>query len=239
MTPRLATADHKAETAMNVTEALETRMTCRAFLTTPVPEATVRAILTEAGRAPSGGNLQPWRVWALSGEALAALKGAITAKIAAGQISDGQTEYNIYPPDMGEPYLGRKFRAGEAMYAALGVAREDLGSRMREYVRNFELFDAPVGLIFAIDRGLAQGQWADLGMYMQSIMLLAREHGLHTAALESWALWHATVREALDIPPELMVFCAMAMGRRDETHPINQYRSDREPLEAFATFAGF
>lgn len=224
---------------MDITEAMDTRMTCRAFLSAAVPEATIRAILAQAARAPSGGNLQPWRVWALSGPALADLQKRITDKIAAGQISDGQTEYNIYPPDMGEPYLGRKFRAGEAMYAALGVAREDLGSRMAEYVRNFELFNAPVGLIFAIDRGLAQGQWADLGMFMQSVMLLARAHGLHTAALESWALWHATVREALDIPPELMVFCAMAMGRRDEAHPINLYRSDREPLEAFATFAGF
>lgn len=224
---------------MQVSDALETRMTCRAFLSAPVPEAVVRGILTQASRAPSGGNLQPWRVWALSGAPLAELQAAIKGKIAAGQISDGQTEYDIYPPDMGEPFASRKFQAGEAMYGALGVARDDFGARMREYVRNFELFDAPVGLFFAIDRGLRQGQWADLGMFMQSVMLAARDHGLHTAALESWALWHTTVREALGIPDELMFFCGMALGKMDEAHPINRCRTVREPVEGFAVLSGF
>lgn len=224
---------------MDVAEALATRITCRAFRDTPVRRATVEAILTAASRAPSGGNLQPWRVWALAGPDLAALQGAIKARIATGALSDGQTEYDIYPPDMGPPFSDRKFAAGAAMYAALGVDHADMAGQLEQYVRNFELFGAPVGLVFAIDRSLRQGQWADLGMYLQSVMLLAREHGLHTAAMESWALWHATIRRVLQVPDELMIFCAMALGHMDEDAPINRVRTDRAPLAEFALLRGF
>ncbi|MDO8379758.1 nitroreductase [Phenylobacterium sp.] len=224
---------------MEVAEALATRITCRAFRDAPVPRATVEAILTAASRAPSGGNLQPWRVWALAGPELAALQGAIKARIATGALSDGQTEYSIYPPDMGPPFSDRKFAAGAAMYAALGVDHADMAGQLEQYVRNFELFGAPVGLVFAIDRSLQPGQWADLGMYMQSVMLLARDHGLHTAAMESWALWHATIRQALRIPDELMIFCAMALGHMDEAAPINRVRTERAPLAEFAVLRGF
>lgn len=224
---------------MRVAEALDTRITCRAFRPTPVPLPVVRAILAGASRAPSGGNLQPWRVWALAGDALAALEADVRAKMASGQIADGPSEYLIYPSELKEPYASRRFRAGEAMYAALGVGRDDWAARMAEGARNFDFFGAPVGLFFAIDRSMQQGQWADLGMFVQSVMLLAREQGLHTAALESWALWHVTVRAFLGMPPELMLFCGMAFGHMDETHPINRLRTERVGVDEFAAFRGF
>jgi len=224
---------------MKVSEALQTRMTCRAYLDTPVPEATVRAILAGASGAPSGGNLQPWRVWVLTGNELSRLKAVVAEKFAAGQLADGWPEYSIYPPDMKEPYLSRKFKAGAAMYAAIGVERDDAPERMQELARNFTFFDAPVAMFFAIDRSMQQGQWADLGMFMQSVMLLAREHGLHTSALESWSFWFKTVAEFVRMPEELMLFCGMALGFMDRIHPINRLRTERAPVDEFAALQGF
>jgi nitroreductase len=224
---------------MHVAEAVSTRITCRAFLDTPVPEAIVRTILTGAVRTPSGGNLQPWHLWVLAGAELARLKALVRERMVGGQIADGPTEYHIYPPVMKEPYITRKFLNGEAVYAALGISREDTEQRRLQVARNFEFFDAPVGIFFAIDRSMQPGQWADLGMFMQSVMLLARAHGLHTAALESWALRYKTVGEFLHLPPELMLFCGMALGYMDTNHPINRARVPRAPVSEFATFIGF
>jgi nitroreductase len=224
---------------MHVSEALHSRRTCRAFIDTPVPLATVRELLTLASRAPSGGNLQPWHVWALTGAPLSDLKAAVTTRVKAGEIADGPTEYLIYPLAMKEPYEQRRFRNGAALYAALGVTREEAEGRLDQILRNFEFFGAPVALFFAIDRDMHQGQWADLGMFMQSFMLAAREAGLHTAALESWALWPRTVAAFLGMPPELMLFCGMALGHRDETHPVNRTRAERAPVDEFARFVGF
>jgi nitroreductase len=224
---------------MNVSEAIQSRRTCRAFLDTPVSAATVRAILTSAARTPSGGNLQPWRVWALAGAELKALEAQVAAKIDAGQIADGPTEYLIYPTDMTEPYLSRKSKVGADMYAAIGVGRDDIAGQMAQFRRNFEFFGAPVGLFLALDRHLQPGQWADLGMFLQSLMLLAREHGLHTAPMESWALFHATVRAFLGMPDELMLFCGVGLGHMDAGDPINQWRAERQDVDDFAELRGF
>ena len=224
---------------MHVTHALDCRYTCRGYRPDPVTRATVEAILTAAARAPSGGNLQPWRVWVVAGSAKQRLSEAVKARIATGAFADGDPEYYIYPPDLPEPWATRKFSTAEGYYEALGVARDDYPARMHEYVRNFEFFGAPVGLIFAIDRRMQQGQWADLGMFLQSVMLTARDYGLDTAALESWSLWHATVREVLEIPPELMIFCGMALGHADPETTGNAYRSPRIGLEDFAVLSGF
>jgi nitroreductase len=223
---------------MLVSQALETRITCRAFLDRPVPAQTVRTILTQASRAPSGGNLQPWHVWGLGGADLTTFKSLIKDKMAAGQIGDGPTEYQIYPPSLKEPYKARRFKCGEDMYATIGVTREDKAGRMANFARNFEFFGAPVALFFAIDRTMQQGQWADLGMFMQSIMLVAREHGLHTAPQEAWAIWHKTISEFLGIPSELMLFCGMGLGYMDETHAINTLRTDRATLDEIASLRG-
>lgn len=224
---------------MEVSEALQTRITCRAFLPTPIPRATVAAILEQALRAPSGGNLQPYYVWSLAGAALRGLEDEVLARFDAGELGEGRTEYNIYPPVMKEPYIARRFRNGEAVYAALGVPRDDDAQRRAQIRRNFEFFGAPVALFFAIDRSMQQGQWADLGMFLQSIMLLARHHNLHTAPLQSWALWPALVGRYLKIPDELMLYCGMGLGMMDAEHPVNAVRVPRATLQDIAFFRGF
>lgn len=223
---------------MNVSEALKSRITCRAFLDKPVPEATVRQILEEAKYAPSGGNLQPWHVYVLTGKKLEEFLGIIAEKQKDNPFGEG-TEYDIYPKGLTEPYKSRRFKCGEDMYATIGVSREDKAGRLMQFARNFRFFDAPVAMFFAIDRQMGLGQWSDLGMFIQSVMLTAREHGLHTAAQEAWAIWYKTVSEFVQMPEELMLFCGLGLGYMDESAPINQLRTDRAPLEEFATLSGF
>jgi len=223
---------------MNVSDAIDSRMSCRAFLSTAIPETTVRSIIDQARRAPSGGNLQPWFVDVLTGEPLRQLLGRVAARVPEHPLGE-QTEYNIYPPNLGEPYRSRRFKCGEDLYATIDIPRSDKARRIQQYTRNFVLFGAPVGLFFSIDRDMGVDQWADVGMFMQSIMLLAREHGLHTCPQEAWAAWHRIVGEFLGLPSQRMLFCGMALGYRDESHPVNRLRTERAALEEFATFRGF
>ncbi len=223
---------------MNVTEALATRRSCRAFLPTPVPEAVVRAILEAARQAPSGGNLQPWRVYALAGPPLAGLIAQVRSRMPAHPRGE-PPEYAIYPEQLWEPFRSRRYRCGEDLYATIGVKREDKLGRMLQFARNFEFFGAPAGLLFFLDRRLGPPQWSDVGMYMQSVMLLAREHGLDTCAQEAWSVWHGTVGEYLGVPPELLLFAGMALGYRDPAASINGLRTERAPLEEFAELRGF
>ncbi|MCM2310236.1 MAG: nitroreductase [Steroidobacteraceae bacterium] len=223
---------------MNVSEALATRMSCRAFLSTPVPEATVRAILDGAKRSPSGGNLQPWRVYVLAGEPLKEFVALVRSKLPVQPRGEG-SEYEIYPTALWEPYRSRRFKCGEDLYATIGVTRDDKFARLLQFARNYEFFGAPVGLFFCLDRRMGPPQWSDLGMYMQSVMLLAREHGLHTCAQEAWSVWYRTVGEFLKLPPDLMLFSGMALGYRDEAAPINSLATERAPLTEFAELRGF
>jgi nitroreductase len=218
---------------MKVSQAIATRKTVRAFRSDPVDADTIRRILAQAARAPSGGNLQPWRVYVLLGEARDELVRRVKERMAETPM--GETpEYHIYPPQLTEPYKTRRFEIGEAMYATMGIPREDRASRLKHFVRNWEFFGAPVGMIFTIDRQMQQGQWADLGMFMQNIMLLAREEGLHTCPQEAWALWHKTIREYVAIPQNEMIFCGMGVGYADDSAPVNTLESERVPLEEFA-----
>ncbi|HEY0681514.1 MAG TPA: nitroreductase [Steroidobacter sp.] len=223
---------------MNVTSAVASRISCRAFLDTPVPKQTLVAILETARRTPSGGNLQPWLVHALAGPRLAEFLELIRGKLSMLPVGEG-TEYNIYPPELHEPYRARRFKCGEDLYATIDVPRDDRPARLRQFARNYEFFGAPVGLFFCIDRRMGQDQWADLGMFMQTVMLLAREHGLHTCAQEAWAVWHKTIGEFLRLPPETMLFSGMALGYMDESAPINWLRTERAALDEFATLHGF
>jgi nitroreductase len=223
---------------MNVSAAIESRVSCRAFLSTPIPKATIVAILEAAKRAPSGGNLQPWVVHVLTGAPLEEFRSLIRAKLATQPMGEG-AEYNVYPPHLHEPYRSRRFKCGEDLYAAINIARENRLARLQQFARNYEFFGAPVALFFAIDRRMGQDQWADVGMFMQNIMLLAREHGLDTCAQEAWAIWHKTVGEFLALPPEQMLFCGMALGVRDTAAPINTLRTERAALEEFAVLRGF
>lgn len=224
---------------MNVSDAVASRMSCRAFLDRPVAEDTVRAILDAARRTPSGGNLQPWHVYALAGAPLAELKSAVRAQVMTNPRGDGTQEYDIYPPGLGEPYRTRRYRAGEDLYATLGIPREDKLARLRQLARNYEFFGAPVGLFFYVDRGLGAPQWSDVGMYMQTVMLLAREHGLHTCAQEIWSLVSATVQKQIEAPANLMLFSGMALGFADPDDPVNTLRTERAPLEEFSILKGF
>lgn len=223
---------------MRVSEALKSRITCRAFLSTPVREETIREIISAASRAPSGGNLQPWHVWALAGTRLEALRALIRERMKTDPFGEG-AEYKIYPEGLKEPYRSRRFKCGEDMYALVGIPRENKPARLKQFAHNYDFFGAPVGLFFAIDRTMGQDQWADLGMFMQSIMLMAREKGLHTAAQEAWAIWHKTLQAFLPIPEEQMFFCGMALGHMDQAHPINRLRTERANLDEFARFEGF
>jgi nitroreductase len=224
---------------MNVSEALNARFTCRAFQPEPVSRERVERLLRLAARAPSAGNLQPWRVWALAGHELERLKSRIRSQTSKGVLFEGPPDYLVYPPELEEPYLTRRFQNGMAWYHALGIAHDDVEGRNRQVAANFEFFGAPVGLIIAIERSMLQGQWADLGIFLQSLMLAAAEDGLDTAPLASWSFWSKTVHAFLKMPETLMIYCGMALGHGDRSAPVNQARAERAPLEEFATLRGF
>ena len=218
-----------------VSDAVATRKTVRAFRPDPVGRETLEEILGLAMRAPSGGNLQPWRVHALLDGARDELVRRVARVRETAPMGD-KPEYNIYPLALSEPYKTRRFRIGEAMYATMNIPREDKRARLEFFSGNWDFFGAPAGLIFTMDRQMQEGQWADLGMFMQNIMLLARERGLHTCAQEAWALFHKTIRAYLSVPENEMIFCGMAIGTADETAPCNTLVSERVPLEEIVTF---
>lgn len=223
---------------MNVTSAVTSRISCRAFLDQPVAKQILVDILESAKRAPSGGNLQPWLVHVLTGQPLAEFRAIIRGKLSMLPVGEG-TEYNIYPPELHDPYRARRFKCGEDLYATIGIPRDNKPARLGQFARNYEFFGAPVGLFFCIDRRMGQDQWADLGMFMQTVMLLAREHGLHTCAQEAWAVWHKTIAEFLQLPADVMLFSGMALGYMDESAPINSLRTERAALDEFGSLHGF
>ena len=219
---------------MDVTQAVASRVSIRAFKPDRPSTQLVREILEAAARAPSGGNLQPWRVYALAGAPLADLK----AKAAANAF--GETpEYDVYPPELWDPFRTRRYQNGEDLYASISIPREDKPARLRQLAKNGEMFGAPVGLFFALDRKLGPPQWSDLGMYMQTVMLLATERGLDTCAQEYWARYPQTVAAAVNLPADHMLFAGMALGWRDDTAPINSLRSARDPFEVWGEMQGF
>ncbi|MEZ5237248.1 MAG: nitroreductase [Acidimicrobiales bacterium] len=220
---------------MDVFEAVDSRISVRAFLDTPVPATTVREILQAASRAPSGGNLQPWRVHAVAGRDLEDLV-ALVAALPRGAETPA---YDVYPPSLWEPFRTRRFQCGEDLYASIGVEREDRAGRLRQFARNGELFGAPVGLFFSLDRRLGPPQWSDLGMFMQTVMLLARGRGLDTCAQEFWSAFPRTLGEFLGLDEHHLLFSGMAMGYRDPDHPINALRTRRDPIEDWCELRGF
>jgi len=219
---------------MEVSEAVAKRVSIRAFRDTPVPGEVVQDILTRAAQAPSGGNLQPWRVYALAGRPLAEFK----ALVAANPFGEAP-EYDVYPPNLWEPFRTRRFQNGEDLYATIGIPREDKPARLRQLARNGTFFGAPVGIFFCLDRKLGPPQWADLGMYMQNVMLLATERGLDTCPQEYWARYPVTVAQFLGLPEDHMLFAGMAMGHRDADAPINALKASRDPFAVWGELLGF
>ena len=224
--------------ATTVTDALETRLSVRDFLPTAVPMDTIRQVLATASRAPSGGNVQPWRIDVVSGARLDALKAIMQrrlAEVAAGDRSESP-EYDIYPKELVSPHRDYRFKIGEDMYARLGIPREDKAKRLQWFARNYQFFGAPVALFCSVDRRMGPPQWSDLGMFLQTFMLLAVEQGLATCAQEYWSVRHGAIRAFVGAPQEEMLFCGMSIGRADSAAPINALRSERMPLEQWATF---
>ena len=224
--------------ATSVSAALDSRLSVRAFRPDPVPGALLRRIINQATRAPSGGNLQPWHFIACTGAPLKTLIDAVTARAATHPTGEA-SEYPIYPSPLNDPYKTRRTEIGEDMYACLGIPRDDRVARRAWFARNFQLFGAPVGLFCLIDRGMGPGQFSDLGMVLQSIMLLLREAGLDSCAQEAWAMFAPTIYQTLNTPPNLMLFCGMAIGYRDPDAPVNALRSTRALLNDVARFDGF
>ena len=224
---------------MDVFAAVDSRMSCRWFLDRPVDPAIVRDLIARAARAASGGNLQPWQVYALAGAPLAEIKRQVKAFSADRDPRHVAAEYPIYPEPMWEPYKGRRDYHGVQLYGALGIDRSDAAARLEQYKRNLEFFNAPVALFIGIERGLGPGQWADLGGYIHALMFLARGYGLDTCPQESWARMHEIVRPFVAMPAEQMLFCALAIGYGDHAHPANAFRAPRAELEEFCKFMGF
>ena len=220
---------------MKVSDAVASRFSARAFLDKPVPKELIISILDRAKQAPSGGNLQPWHVHVLMGDAIKRFLALIAERMKANPMGEGG-EYEIYPANLWEPYRTRRFRCGEMLYESIRIPREDKPARLRQFANNFRFFGAPVGMIFALDKGMGPPQWSDVGMYMQTVMLLAREEGLHTCPQESWSTMPKTIKEFTGTPDNFIIFSGMAMGYLDESHPINSWRTERAPLEEFATF---
>jgi nitroreductase len=217
-----------------VDAAITSRRSVRAFLPEPVDETAIREILGVASRAPSGTNMQPWRVYIATGDTKERISRAILD--ASPRVDRANGEYKYYPDKFFEPYQARRRAVGYALYDRLGIGRRDVDRMRAQHDRNFVFFDAPVGMIFTIDRRLNQGSWVDYGMFLQNIMIAARARGLHTCPQAAFAPYHEQIRPVLGIPGEEIVVCGMALGYEDVSRPENDLRTDRVPVDDWAVF---
>ena len=219
----------------SVFDAILSRRSIRAFLDKPVDRSIVERILELAARAPSGSNIQPWRVWVVSGET----KDRLCQKILTAHEDEDpsyQEEYAYYPDVWAEPYLGRRRKIGKDLYGLLGIGKGDNAAMKRQLGRNYIFFGAPVGLFVAIDRSLNTGSWLDTGTFVQSILLAARGFGLDTCPQQSFAKYNGLIRRELAIPEDQVIACGIALGYADPSAPENKLVTEREPVAAFATF---
>jgi nitroreductase len=216
-------------------QLIESRRSVRAFLPEAVPQAVIERMLATAARAPSGTNTQPWFVHVLTGAARDRLVAAVCEAFdhAADQ---HHYEYDYYPAEFFEPYLGRRRKVGFDLYALLGIARGDRAAMQAQHRRNFEFFDAPVGLMFTIDRRMGRGSWLDYGGFMQNIMLAARALGYDTCPQAAWVQFHRIISTQLGLPENQQLVCGMALGRADPDARANQLVTERAPLADFVHF---
>ena len=220
-----------------VDHAIATRQSVRAFLPTPVPRETVEEILQVASRAPSGTNTQPWKAVVLTGAAKARLSDAILAVYNDPEQRKQHTEeYAYYPTKWVDPYLARRRKIGWDLYGLLGIGREDKDKMHAQHGRNYRFFDAPVGIIFSIDRILEQGSWLDLGMFLQNVMVAARARGLDTCPQAAFTQFHRVIERELQLAEGEMVVCGMSLGYADMSKVENELVTEREPVAGFARF---
>jgi nitroreductase len=221
-----------------VLTAITSRRSVRRFLPTEVPRAVIAEILDAAARAPSGTNMQPWRGYVLVGAERDALCAAVQAVFDAEEAGH-RHEVQYYPDEFFEPYLSRRRKVGWDLYGRLGIARGEAAKMRAQHRRNFQFFDAPVGLVFTIHRGLATGSWLDYGMFLENIMIAARAFGLDTCAQAAWTHYHKVMRPVLGLAPEEVVVCGMALGFADHDAPENRLETERAPSDRFMAWRGF
>jgi nitroreductase len=222
---------------VHLIDALHARKSVRAFLPKPIARETVEELLRLASRAPSGTNIQPWKVHVVAG--------AVRARLEAEVLAHRETD----PPDARaefprtgkrkEPYTGRMRKLGKEMYSLIGIPKGDQAANWAQWGRNYKFFDAPVGLIFTIDKELDAMSFVDIGMFMQSFMLAAKVHGLDTCAQGAWNNYWSVTRRVLNVPADEYIICGISLGYADESHPVNTLVAEREPVESFAVFHGF
>jgi len=220
-----------------VDTAIRTRRSLRAFLPTPVPRETIEAILAVATRAPSGTNTQPWKVYVLTGKA----KTELSRKIGAAYDDPAERaqhteEWAYYPTEWKSPFIDRRRKVGWDLYSLLDIAKTDKARMHAQHRRNYEFFDAPVGLIFTIDRVLRQGSWLDYGMFLQSIMVAARGRGLDTCPQAAFMQFHRIITEHVGASADEQVVCGMSLGHADPDAIENTLVTEREPVESFTRF---
>lgn len=220
-----------------VDTALRTRHSMRAFLPTPVPRATIEELLAVAARAPSGTNTQPWQVHVLTGAARRRLVDRLQAAYNDAEVSAAHTEdYAYYPREWVSPFIDRRRKVGWDLYGLLDIAKGDKARMHAQHARNFAFFDAPVGLMFTIDRVMQQGSWLDYGMFLQNIMIAARARGLHTCPQAAFTQYHRLIAEELQLAPNQQVVCGMSLGWADPEAVENSLVTDREPVSGFTRF---
>ena len=228
---------HDPIVAAHVDHAITSRRSIRRFLPTAVPQRTVEELLAIASRAPSGTNVQPWKVYALAGHAKDALCAATLDKH-NGTGMDGR-EFDYYPTQWSDPWLSRRRKIGLDLYGLLGIGKDDKARMKEQAGRNYLFFDAPVGFIFTMDRQLGRGMFIDYGMFLGNLMTAARARGLDTCAQAAFADYHQTIRQALGIPENELVVCGMSLGYADNAAPENKLVTERAPVEEFTSFRGF
>ncbi|MDR6456115.1 nitroreductase [Variovorax paradoxus] len=225
------------ESVATVDLAITSRRSVRAFLPTPIPRRTVEDILEVASRAPSGTNIQPWKVYVLGGEAKAALSRKILdAYNDPATLAQHTDEVSSHPTEWVSPYIDRRRKVGWDMYSLLDIAKGDSAEMHAQRGRNYDFFGAPVGLMFTIDRIMPRASWLDYGMFLQSVMVAARARGLHTCPQGAFLKFHRIVMEHIGAPAGETLVCGMSMGYEDVAAPVNALVSERAPVTEFAKF---
>ncbi len=220
-----------------IDRAISGRRSVRAFLDTPVDLAVVREILQVSSRAPSGTNTQPWKVYVLTGEAKARLSAEIVETFMdPAKAAEHHEEYDYYPKEWIEPFIGRRRKVGFDLYGLLGLTKDDKAGMKRQHARNYQFFDAPVGLIFTIDRIMGKGSYLDYGMFMENVMISAVGHGLATCAQAAFNQYHKIIERQLNLPANEAVVCGMALGYEDKRAVENTLKTARAPVDEFVTF---
>lgn len=220
-----------------IDRAIVSRRSVRAFLDTPVDPSIIREILQVASRAPSGTNTQPWKVYVLTGAAKERLSAEIVETfLDPAKAAQHHEEYDYYPKEWVEPFIGRRRKVGFDLYGLLGLTKDDKDGMKRQHARNFQFFDAPVGLIFTVDRIMGKGSWLDFGMFMENIMISAVGHGLATCAQAAFNQFHKIIERQLNLPANEAMVCGMALGYEDKKALINTLKTARVPVDEFVTF---